>query len=59
VELEIEQALTLMNYFQVDHRPLWTDIKGIKKYRYNGIPNVTMWRVLRKRLHVSIHRSAP
>jgi hypothetical protein len=27
-----------------------------QKELYNGIPNVTVWRVLRKRLHVKVYK---
>jgi hypothetical protein len=31
-------------------------MQRVSKQLYNGIPNVTVWRVLRKRLHVKTHK---
>jgi hypothetical protein len=29
---------------------------GVKKELYNGIPNVTLWQVLRKLLHLNVYK---
>jgi hypothetical protein len=31
-------------------------IQGVSKKLYNSIPNVTVWRVLRKRLHLKTYQ---
>jgi hypothetical protein len=31
-------------------------IEGVSRELYNGIPNVTVWRALRKRLHLEVYK---
>jgi hypothetical protein len=31
-------------------------MQGVSKELYNGIPNVTVWRALRKRLHLKVYK---
>jgi hypothetical protein len=48
-----KENFTFFFYFTPD-----SEIQGVLKQLYIGIPNVTVWRVLRKRLHLKANKQS-